>query len=76
MSIDTIIRAWEDPEYRRSLSSADLAALPASPVGAIELTDAELGEVLGAAQSGNSVGCNTKTCVTSRGNSNQPCNPC
>jgi hypothetical protein len=44
-----------------------------SPVGAIELTDAELGEVLGGAQSGNSVGCNTKTCVTSRGNSNQPC---
>jgi len=47
-----------------------------SPVGAIELTDAELGSVLGAAQSGASVGCNTKTCVTSRGNSNQPCNPC
>ena len=47
-----------------------------SPVGAIELTDAELGEVVGGAQSGNSVGCNTKTCVTSRGNSNQPCSPC
>jgi hypothetical protein len=44
-----------------------------SPVGAIELTDAELGEVLGGSQSGASVGCNTKTCVTSRGNSNQPC---
>ena len=73
MSIETIIRAWEDPEYRRSLSAADLAALPASPVGAIELTDAELGEVLGAAQSGNSVGCNTKTCVVSRGNSRNPC---
>ena len=75
MSIETIIRAWEDPEYRRSLSAADLAALPPNPVGAIELTDAELGEVLGAAQSGHSVGCNTKTCVTSKGNSNQPC-PC
>jgi len=46
------------------------------PTGGIELTDAELGQVLGGAQSGNSVGCNTKTCVTSRGNSNQPCNPC
>jgi mersacidin/lichenicidin family type 2 lantibiotic len=76
MSIDKAIRAWEDPEFRSSLSAEDLAALPASPVGAIELTDAELGEVLGAAQSGASVGCNTKTCVTSRGNSNQPCNPC
>jgi mersacidin/lichenicidin family type 2 lantibiotic len=76
MSIDKIIRAWEDPEFRSSLSAADLAALPKSPVGAIELTDAELGAVLGAAQSGSSVGCNTKTCVTSRGNSNNPCNPC
>jgi mersacidin/lichenicidin family type 2 lantibiotic len=75
MSLDKIIRAWEDPEYRSSLSAADLAALPESPAGGIELTDAELGTVMGAAQSGNSVGCNTKTCVTSRGNSNQPC-PC
>jgi len=76
MSIETIIRAWEDPEYRRSMSAADLAALPANPVGAIELTDAELGGVLGAAQSGASVGCNTKTCVTTRGNSQKPCSAC
>ena len=47
-----------------------------SPVGAIELTDAELGEVLGGDQSGASVGCNTKTCVTSRGNSQNPCSNC
>jgi hypothetical protein len=45
------------------------------PTGGIELTDEELGHVLGGSQSGNSVGCNTKTCVTSRGNSVQPC-PC
>ncbi len=45
-----------------------------SPVGAIELTDAELGEVLGGDQSGNSVGCNTKTCT--RGNSGNPCTGC
>jgi mersacidin/lichenicidin family type 2 lantibiotic len=76
MSLDKTIRAWEDPEYRSSLSAADLAALPESPAGAIELTDAELGAILGAAQSGASVGCNTKTCVTSRGNSNNPCHPC
>jgi mersacidin/lichenicidin family type 2 lantibiotic len=76
MSVNEIIRAWSDPEYRSSLTAADLAGLPESPVGAIELTDAELSQVVGAAQSGNSVGCNTKTCVTSRGNSNQPCNPC
>jgi mersacidin/lichenicidin family type 2 lantibiotic len=76
MSTDKIIRAWEDPEFRSSLSDAELAALPENPAGAIELTDAELSAVRGAAQSGNSVGCNTKTCVTTRGNSNQPCDSC
>jgi mersacidin/lichenicidin family type 2 lantibiotic len=76
MSADKIIRVWEDPEYRKSLSAHELAALPESPAGAIELTDAELGEVLGAAQSGASVGCNTKTCVATRGNSQQPCGSC
>ena len=46
------------------------------PTGGIELTDAELGHVMGGAQSGNSVGCNTKTCVTTRGNSVNPCGSC
>ena len=76
MNIANIIRAWEDPEYRKSLSEEERAKLPENPVGQIELTEDELSEVMGAAQSGNSVGCNTKTCVTSRGNSVQPCNPC
>ena len=76
MNFDRIIRAWEDPEYRSSLSAEERAALPEHPAGAIELTDAELGAVLGAAQSGNSVGCNTKTCVTTRGNSANPCSNC
>ena len=76
MGVDKIIRAWEDPEYRNSLSADELAALPENPAGAIELTDAELGEVLGGAQSGASVGCNTKTCVTTRGNSMTSCTNC
>ena len=76
MSINDVIRAWEDAEYRNSLSNDERAVLPDSPVGAIELTEDELTEVMGAAQSGASVGCNTKTCVTSRGNSANPCNPC
>ncbi|NKQ57766.1 mersacidin/lichenicidin family type 2 lantibiotic [Amycolatopsis sp. K13G38] len=76
MGIDKAIRAWEDPEYRSSLSADDLAALPQHPAGAIELTDAELGEVLGGIQSGASVGCNTKTCVHTRGNSLKPCDAC
>jgi hypothetical protein len=46
------------------------------PTGGIELTDAEMGQVLGGAQSGSSVGCNTKTCVTTRGNSVQSCRNC
>jgi len=74
-SVD-IIRAWEDPEYRSSLTSDQLASLPTSPVGEIELTDDELTEVMGAAQSGASVGCNTKTCVATRGNSVNPCSTC
>jgi mersacidin/lichenicidin family type 2 lantibiotic len=76
MHIDKIIRAWEDPDYRSSLSAEERSAIPDSPVGGIELTDAELSQVLGGAQSGNSVGCNTKTCVTTRGNSQQPCSSC
>jgi hypothetical protein len=46
------------------------------PTGGIELTDVELGHVLGGVQSGNSVGCNTKTCVATRGNSRNPCDNC
>jgi mersacidin/lichenicidin family type 2 lantibiotic len=75
MSVDRIIRAWEDPEYRKGLSAGELAALPENPVGSIELTDLELSEVRGADQSGASVGCNTKTCVSTRGNSGTP-HPC
>jgi mersacidin/lichenicidin family type 2 lantibiotic len=76
MSVEKIVRAWEDPEYRRSLSAEELAGLPENPAGAIELTDAELSGVLGAVQSGASVGCNTRTCVATRGNSAQPCGSC
>ena len=35
MSIDTIIRAWTDPEFRSRLSADDLARLPDSPVGTV-----------------------------------------
>ena len=69
MTIAKIIRAWEDPEYRKSLSEEERAKLPENPVGQIELTEDELREVMGAAQSGHSFGCNTKTCVVTRGQS-------
>ena len=47
MSKVDVIRAWKDPEYRRSLSARQQAALPANPIGGIELTDAELQAVDG-----------------------------
>lgn len=76
MRISDVIRAWEDPEYRNSLSDDERTKLPANPAGEIELTEDELSEVMGAAQSGASVGCNTKTCVSTRGNSLNPCSSC
>ncbi len=64
---DKIIRAWEDPEYRASLSPGEV---PEHPAGAIELTDDELSKVWGASgRSGNSFTCNTYKCVSTRGQS-------
>jgi mersacidin/lichenicidin family type 2 lantibiotic len=42
MLLDTIIRAWKDPEYRRTLNEEEQELLPENPAGAIELTDEEL----------------------------------
>ncbi len=47
-----IIRAWEDRAYRESLSDEERATLPENPVGQIDLTEAELTEVMGAQASG------------------------
>jgi mersacidin/lichenicidin family type 2 lantibiotic len=39
-----IIRAWKDADYRESLSDAERALLPESPIGLVELhTDALAG---------------------------------
>jgi mersacidin/lichenicidin family type 2 lantibiotic len=37
MSKQNIIRAWKDEAYRRSLSEAERAALPANPAGRLDL---------------------------------------
>lgn len=37
-----VIRAWKDVEYRERLSASELAALPASPAGPMELRDEQL----------------------------------
>ena len=49
MSHVDIIHARKDEEYRPSLSDAECALLPDKPAGLIELTEAELGAVAGAA---------------------------
>ena len=41
MSNIDIIRAWKDESYRLSLSDAARALVPESPVGPVELRDAD-----------------------------------
>jgi mersacidin/lichenicidin family type 2 lantibiotic len=47
MSHRQVVRAWTDPKYRRSLSKEQLAALPESPAGLVELRDDQLSAVPG-----------------------------
>jgi mersacidin/lichenicidin family type 2 lantibiotic len=47
MSRSKVIRAWKDPAYRNSLSSAEQADLPANPAGAIEIPETQLGQTAG-----------------------------
>ena len=46
MAID-IVRAWKDPEYRKTLSPAELEALPSNPAGSGRLSDEEVAAVSG-----------------------------
>ncbi len=47
MSHVDVIRAWKDPDYRRGLSEAQLAELPANPAGDMALTNEQLKEFSG-----------------------------
>ncbi|MCI0459191.1 MAG: mersacidin/lichenicidin family type 2 lantibiotic [Gemmataceae bacterium] len=47
MSVEKIIRAWKDEDFRQSLSAAERALLPAHPAGLIDLTAAELDALTG-----------------------------
>ena len=47
MSLQEIIRAWTDEDYRLSLDATKRAQLPAHPAGLIELDDDELVHVGG-----------------------------
>ncbi|WP_009630786.1 mersacidin/lichenicidin family type 2 lantibiotic [Synechocystis sp. PCC 7509] len=47
MSHENIVRAWKDTEFCNSLSEKERLLLPENPVGLVQLTDAELGAVVG-----------------------------
>lgn len=47
MSRIDVVRAWKDEEYRLTLSTEELSALPPNPAGVIELSDEDLGNVAG-----------------------------
>jgi mersacidin/lichenicidin family type 2 lantibiotic len=47
MSIEKVIRAWKDADYRERLSKEECAVLPEHPSGLVELDDADLGMAAG-----------------------------
>jgi mersacidin/lichenicidin family type 2 lantibiotic len=57
MSKQNIIRAWKDRAYRRGLSQAERAALPANPAGRLDLTAAELAEIAGGSAPATGIYC-------------------
>lgn len=57
MKKSTIIRAWKDPRYRRTLKNA-----PESPAGVVELDDLELDGIHGAVEASAT---NTEGCTVS-----------
>ncbi|MBC1240077.1 mersacidin/lichenicidin family type 2 lantibiotic [Nostoc sp. 2RC] len=46
-----IIRAWKDEEYLNSLSEEQRSHLPENPAGIIELSDDDMGSVVGGGES-------------------------
>jgi len=48
-----IIRAWKDEEYRNSLSEEQRSQLPENPAGMIELSDEDMGSVVGGRPGGS-----------------------
>jgi mersacidin/lichenicidin family type 2 lantibiotic len=42
-----IIRAWKDEDYRNSLSEEQRSQFPENPAGMIELSDEDMGSVIG-----------------------------
>ncbi len=44
-----LVRFWKDARYRQSLRTQEQTSLPENPVGEVELTEADLSGVTGAA---------------------------
>lgn len=63
MSFETIVRAWKDEDFRNNLTDEERALLPKHPVGAIELTNADLELVAGGKAPISSVICSNYNCV-------------
>ena len=47
LSVQDIIRAWKDKNFRNSLSEEQQAQLPANPAGLVEIDDEQLVQVTG-----------------------------
>jgi mersacidin/lichenicidin family type 2 lantibiotic len=47
MSKESIIKAWKNPEYRKSLSASQRAGIPENPAGVMALSDDELERAVG-----------------------------
>jgi mersacidin/lichenicidin family type 2 lantibiotic len=47
LSVNEIIRAWKDKNFRDSLSDKQRAQLPANPAGLVEIEDEQLTQVAG-----------------------------
>jgi mersacidin/lichenicidin family type 2 lantibiotic len=67
MSKSNVIRAWKDPNYRKSLTAAEQAALPANPAGVSELTDGDLEGVSGGAPQLATIVCSRVLCTVGAG---------
>jgi mersacidin/lichenicidin family type 2 lantibiotic len=57
MSNLNIIKAWKNAAYRKSLSAAELAALPSNPAGSVEVSDEALGKTAGAVIKKTDIAC-------------------
>jgi mersacidin/lichenicidin family type 2 lantibiotic len=52
-----IVRAWKDADYRDGLGDEARRRVPAHPAGVIELSDADMGAVIGGAGNTEHSGC-------------------